>query len=110
MTTTAPFVDHAPQAASARVATYAAQATAIARPRTAPLTPTTGQRLVLAIVSVVLLVPLSALTAALVIPLASSLPGWLDATITTLAQVVICAAVVGVNLAYSGGALKLRER
>ena len=64
-----------------------------------------GHRVILAIVSVVLLAPLSALTAAVVIPLTATQGGWSAAAITTGAQLAVCALVAGGNLALWGDVL-----
>lgn len=77
--------------ATTTVAEHPTAATIASMSRRAP---TEGQRLVLALVSFAVLIPLCALTAALVAPLTDSLPAWPGALITTCAQMVVCAAVV----------------
>lgn len=72
-------------------------------PQEAVSVPRVIRRIALAIVSYVLLVPLCAITAALVVPLTDSLPGWDGAIITTCAQAVVCAVVFGVYLALGAG-------
>lgn len=68
--------------------------------------PTAAQRLSLAIVSLVLLIPLCAIAAGSAVPLADTMPGWLAAAMTLLAQLIVCIAVVGVNIAYNADALR----
>lgn len=63
--------------------------------------PTAGMRLALAITSLVLLIPLSAIALGSAVTLAGVTAAWLGILVGMLAFLLVCAAVVGVNVAFN---------
>lgn len=63
--------------------------------------PTAGMRLALAITSLVLLIPLSAIALGSAVPLAGVTSAWLGILVGMLAFLLVCTAVVGVNVVFN---------
>lgn len=68
--------------------------------------PTAAQRLTLAIVSIVLLIPLTAIAMGIAGSLSDVLPGWFVALTMLIAELVMCSAMVGVNLIFNADLFK----
>jgi hypothetical protein len=72
--------------------------------------PSAGQRLALAIVSLGLLIPLSAVALGAAVPLADVTSAWLGILVGMLAFLLVCAAVVGVNVVFNIDQLRSMHR
>jgi hypothetical protein len=80
------------------------------QPQTLGYQPTPGQRLALAIVSIVFLVPLSAIAIGTAVPVADAGSAWLGILTGLLALLLVCAAVVGVNVVFNADLRKAMRR
>lgn len=72
--------------------------------------PSAGQRLALAIVSLALMIPLSAIAIGIATPLAEATTGWAGILVGMLAFLLVCAAVVGVNVVFNFDLLRSVRR
>lgn len=77
---------------------------------TSPLEPTAKQRLALAIVTLVFLVPLCAIAIGAIVPLAEATFAWIGVLVGLVALLMVCAAALGLNLIFNFDQLRSVRR